>query len=832
MYNEFRFAARLLRRSPGFTIVVVSTLALGIGLSAALFSVVYTIFFRPPDVSAPHRLAYLYWTPGRLQNPKPSVMTRADYEFLRDHPEAFEAMTAHAQRPAVVSVNDVTETVNGELVEANYFEVLGVRPAFGRTFGPIDESAAATDVAVVISFDFWRRHFHHDAEVLGKTMRIGHEQSGAREAIIIGVMPEGFVGISDPWTASHYWTTFAHGGGLDFRRTAVAPIARLKAGVDLRQAQAIVTAQGAQLNATRPGREKDRYWVLPAGAVRMPYDPAASVAPARLATSMIVVVAIVLLVTTVNIASMMWGRSVGRSTEIFVRRALGASGLRITLQLLIESVVLAAIAGFAGLIVAGWLLAGFRVYAPETFAVRVRLEPVAWTFASLLALGIGILINVGPAFRCARTQLVAQPPASGRTRGPLARSVLRNSVILPQIALAMLLLVVAVAHVRALAGMERRDLGYDPHGVTTLTISIQSARDGRADLSTEEMEKQALRSRDFYRSLSMRIQDTPGAATVAVANRLPVRTSGGSRQQVVVSQEAVLAGDAKGPGAEVFTVSPGYFDALRMSFVAGRRFDDRDSASNVKVAIISETLAKLAWPGDQPIGKALAILGPGETPTSRTAWLEVIGIVKDVKPILQDQDAIPLVYVPLSQQWRPAATYLIARIEGNPLSTIHYLKAAVSSSDPRADVSRIQAMDRAIAELLYPRRLAATIVATAAAIALSLAVVGLYGVMSHSVANRVQEIGVRAALGADRVAIVRFIVREAVVVSALAGVLGVVLSYVAVRISERLFTGMPSLDLLTLAVVPIALTAVVVIAGYVPARRAAGISPIEALRAL
>jgi hypothetical protein len=349
---------------------------------------------------------FLYWTPGHLQNPRPTVFPRTDFEYFRESPEAFAAVTGHWIRPARLTVGEMTESISGELVTANYFDVLGVKPIVGRTFAPEEDKPGSLGLAVVISHDLWVRRFQGNHDAVGKTVRLAHDVSNPREATVIGVMPAGFVGVSNPWTPSQYWITFAQGSGSDYRRFAVAPIARLKPGVTTRHAQVIVTTQGQQLNRDRRGREQDSYLVMSARKVRMPFDPYAKAAPARLTVSLGLVVVMVLVATIANVTGLMRARAIGRSSEIFVRRALGATGMNVGRQLIVEGVLLASAAGALGIIIASWLIELFRHYTPNRFAVPLSVDMRVWTFAVLLCLAIGVIISLGPALQGIRAELV------------------------------------------------------------------------------------------------------------------------------------------------------------------------------------------------------------------------------------------------------------------------------------------------------------------------------------------------------------------------------------------------------------------------------------------
>ena len=826
-------ACAFLTKSRGFSALAVAVLAAGIGITTALFSIAYAIFLRPLPVHAPEQLVYLYWIGGAFQDPRPAALGYPDYESFRDRPDAFSAVTAHWSLSTSIQVGEVTESVRGEVVFADYFDVLGVKPVLGRTFRPEEDDVANPEVAVVISHTLWMKQFQGRADVIGTRVRLS--DSTTRDATVVGVMPEGFSGVSDPWTPSQCWVTFAQRFGDLYRRIAVAPIARLKPGVSLKQAQAIVTAQGQQMNAMHRWREKDRYLVFAANSVRMPFWPSDSIAPRRLTVAMTVVVGIVLVVTVANIVGLLLARGVTRSGELAVRLVLGASRWRLARQLLMEGLLVTAIAGLLGLLAAQWLIDLFRLYTPERFAVGVWLEMNSWVFAAALSIVLAISISVAPALQGARLNLMSALPGLGGSSRSDLRGRLRYTVVVPQIALSLVLLVIAAMHFRALLAIERMDLGYETRDRAVLTVGLRPFP-GEDSLRGLQDAKHAQRARAFYRQLWARLQAVTGQSGVAIASRLPVAHPEQAKSNfVALTPEMYLGGQTNGTGTEAIVVSPNYFGALRMSLIAGRDFDERDAEGTPKTAIVSETIARELWAGRNPLGRSVAAVSAYGGFQQRIEWLDVVGVVNDVSPVLQDHGTTPYIYLPMAQQWRPAASEVIARVDGqgsSSASTVQQLKAAVTGADTFASIYRVRSLDQIAAEILYPRRLAASMLGASAILALLLASVGLCGVVSYSVAQRVHEIGVRTALGANRRDILRLIVREALMVGAFAAGVGLALAVVAVRLTSNLFIAMPGMDAITLVAVPLALLGTVVLASYVPARRAARVDPMEALREL
>jgi hypothetical protein len=349
-------------------------------------------------------------------------------------------------------------------------------------------------------------------------------------------------------------------------------------------------------------------------------------------------------------------------------------------------------------------------------------------------------------------------------------------------------------------------------------------------LSSQDEAREAERARTFVRSLLLRRGSLPGVQAMALSNGFPLQLADGSTYYLAVSSEDFVPGMSTGPGVDTVAVSPGYFQTLGMRLLRGRDFDERDTRERPMVAIVSQALAAQLWPGRDPIDRTLAVIAPTATP--KVEWLQVVGVVNEVTPLFLEHRTAPFVYLPMSQQWAPSVSHVLARLDGNAAEASQGLKEAILGADPRADVYRIKTATQMLGELLYSRRLATAVLGSGAVIAMVLALVGLYAVVSYSVSRRVHELGVRAVLGADRATLVWFVTREALIVAAVGCVLGLALAHAAVGTTASLFEGMPRLDALTASAMLLMLGALVGIAAYVPARHAARIDPTEALRAL
>lgn len=835
MLQDLRYSVRTLRQQPAFTALVVLVLALGIGLNTAIFSIVNALLFKPLPVRAPEELVYLYQLLPSMPHRPHGVPGRA-FQFLREQGHPFSAITLHSSAGLTLTAEGETDRVRGELVLANYFDVLGVTPALGRTFLPIDDDLSNTDLAIVISHDFWTRRFNADPGVVGKPIRLAQWASPERQYTVVGVMEPGFRGISDPWTPSQYWITFAL-TGRDLNRLSGVPIARLAPGVNAAQASVIVEAQGRQWESAqkrrRPAGNEPRYVAYPASDVTMPFDPNAAVIPTRLAAAMMIVVGMVLLVAAANIAGILMARGIGRSSEVAIRRVLGAGAMRIMRQLLTESLLLAAAGAAVGLVVAHWLLALFHAYTPGRFALEATMDARVLAFAAAVCLGAGLATGLAPAWQAAKLNILPALAGAGGTSTKLTRSRLRYSIVLPQIAVSLVLLLVAGVYVRALMHIELRDLGYQSHNLVAVSAGLRpQPGEGQRDAPAEVRERRAERTRRFYRELLARVQAVPGTAGVALAETLPLHPRPDNPDWFAVTHDNVLAGDRKGPGTARASVSPGYFATMGMTLLGGRDFDARDTRTTPKVAVVSQALAQRLWPGRDAVGRTLALVNAYPAQNEQPETFEIVGVVNDVRPVLDDAGQSPFVYFSMAQEWSPSPPLVLARTLRDSGAVMQQLRNAVTGADAFAEVYRVQTVRQMMAEMLYPRRMAAAILAVSGILALLLASVGVYGVVSYSVAQRTGEFGVRLALGASARDIARLVLGEAIRVGAIGSAAGVVLGYAVIRITSSRFLALPEIDLLTLLVVPALLATIVLLACGIPARRASRVAPVETLRRL
>jgi putative ABC transport system permease protein len=544
---------------------------------------------------------------------------------------------------------------------------------------------------------------------------------------------------------------------------------------------------------------------------------------------MTIVVAMVLLVAATNIAGILTARGVGRSGEIAVRRVLGAAPMRIVRQLIAESLLLAAAGGSLGLLLAAWLIDLFRSLTPLQYAFDVRMEPRVALFAAALCVVTGIAVGVMPAFQATRLDILPWLGGGGVNQTRRTRRHLRHAITLPQASVSLVLLLIAGVYVRDMLRVELADRGYQTNNLVVLNPMLRLRVGERTAYDNGFTDEQyAERTRRFYQQLIQRLQTVPGASDVAVADHLPLREPAERPNWSIVTQDAYLGGEREGPGTERASISPGYFRTMGMRILAGRDFDERDTRTTPGVVLVSASAARQLWPGRNAVGRTLTVVNAWNS-NERITWYEVIGVVSDVRPVLQERDARPFVYFAMGQDWRPGATFVLAR-GADARSAITSVSDAITGAEPLASVRRVQTMTQMVGQILYPRRLAATILAFSGVVALFLAAVGIYGVVSYSVAQRTGEIGVRMALGADRSDIVRLVLREAGLIAFAGSLGGLILGYAAIRITSSRYLALPALDMLALTITPLALGAIILLASWFPARRAGRVDPMETLR--
>ncbi len=811
--------------------MAIAILSLGIGASTAAFSIVNTIFFRTLPVPEPDRLAYIYSLTEQARR-YPSFgenwMARLDAGLE----SVFSGITAHSHISGMVAVDDESSHATGEVVTANYFDVLGVTPAQGRGFEPKEDDPGNASLAVVISDSLWDRRFQRDPNVLGRSLRIDDQMYA-----VIGVTPSGFDGLTNIWYPSQFWITRAQRdasrGRASRPQSYLGAVVRLRAGVPLQQAQAAINVIAPQLQEEAMRELPARNWrprphvVSPAQSVSDPYNPDGWTVSPQILSGIAVVVGIVLAIAATNIAGVLAARSVTRAQEVAVRQALGAGARQLLRQLLTESVLLALAGGALGLLVA-WIIAQvYQATWSERFEVEATFNLRVVGFTAGICLVAGVLVGLVPALQAARVNVVSALSSGAATgRGGRTRSRLRHAIVVPQVALSIVLLIVAGVHVRTLWSFEGADLGYNIENVVTLRPGHWDVVRPMTDWSTQAREAREARDRAYARALTDTLRGVPG--DIAITSHLPIWGPSGMQGRFT-TRTSYLAGSPVDARADAAHVSPGFFKTMGLPLLEGRDFDDRDGLAMPAVAIVSESFAQRLWPGRSAIGESFAWYFPDQK--EQPWWLQVVGIAGDTDPVLEPGGNRPMVYTALSQAMRPFMQ-IVARHHGDAAPLIEQIKRAVMSADSFSQVSGVKSLTQAADEILFPRRAAAGILLAGGAAGLLLACIGIYGVISHSVAQRLQEIGIRATLGADRRDILVLVLREAVTVSGWGALPGIGLAILALRLTSATVGAVPVFDAGTFLVVSSGVLAVILAASYLPARRASRLDPMTVLRGL
>ncbi len=818
--QDLRYALRMLRRSPGFTAVAVLSLALGIGVNTSIFAFIHAILLRPLPVAEPARLVAVYHR--NVRQGWLSSSSYPDYEHYRDHSEVFSGMLAYLRVPMMLRRGELAERVSGELVSADYFSMLGLRAALGRTFAPEEGRAAGASPVVVLSHDLWQRRLGGDPGVVGRTVTI------ARHAFtVIGVAPRGFRGLVLDWgKPPELWVP------VTMYREAVPALAdidvlhlwgmhsflilgRLRPGVTFERAQAAMATLAARATPERDRgfKRESGYTAELSSAQQARFWPAYRGSVVLFLTMLAAVVGVVLLIACFNLANLLLARAARRQREIAVRLSLGAGRGRLVRQFLTESFLLSLVGGVAGLAVAAWTT-GFLASFHDPFKIPLSLDtgldaPVIG-FALLLAVLTGALFGVLPALQAPRVNLTSALKVETAGGGP-RRLALRSGLVVAQVALSVVLLVGAGLFVRTLRNATLADPTLDPGNVLL----------ARLDPLTQGYDEARVKS--FYPRLLERIQALPGVRSAALVWIVPLGGMRGGTDIVTESRER--PGEKQTTQVDYNVISPDYFATVGLPVLRGRAFTDRDREGALPVAIVNEQLARRFWPREDPMGKRFRLTGRG----SQEVEVEVVGVVRDGRFRNFRQPIRPCFYLSLWQHSRGEMS-LEVRAAGDPALLIAAVRAEVRALDKDLLLPEILTLKSHRDLGLSQERLTAALLGGLGLLALALVAIGTYGVISFSVAQRTREIGIRLALGARTSEVLRMVLRQGLA-PVLAG-LGIGLAAALALgcfIASLLYEVRPA-DPLTLAVTGSVLIAVALVACLLPARRASKVDPVEALR--
>src|SRR5579863_1394705 len=808
MTPTLRITCRTLAKSPAFSLTAIAALALGIGANTAIFSVVNQVLLNPAGVSNPERIAALRVKYDKLAL-KSIPVSVPDFSDVQKSTQLFESAAVLGSGDYNYTGSGMAERLQGAAVSRQWFDVFGAKPRLGRVFQPEEDHPKGNQV-VILSYAAWRRLFGQDPSVLGRTIELNR-------------LPYRVIGVMGPefrWpAATDLWVPLglpsdAYNGGNRFNESYNAMV-RLKPGVKFEQANAyvqVLTDRVKNGGDRAAGYAKNSNWA-------MFIVPFTDFIASDTKTPMLVLlgaVGFVLLIACSNIAGLMLARASGRSREIAVRAALGASRWNLIRQTLAESLALSFAGAAIGLALSFAGVRGLLALAPEnsSVALDVRMDPTVLLFTAFAAIAAGILFGMAPAWQISRLDRFEALREGGRTGSAgLRRQKLRSGLVIGEVALALVLLVGAGLFLRSLASLEDVNPGFQPQGLISGSVALPQTQYG-----------DAAKQIAFYNALLDHLSTLPGVSSVAAAVPLPFTGQSGSASFSIEGRPSP-PGDP-GPHGDIGFVSPGYFATLKIPVKSGRVITNQDRSNTTQVALIDETLAREYWPNQDPIGQHMRNGG------SKTPWATIVGVVGHTKNSDLAGDVVKgRYYYPLLQQsFAFPFTTFVARTDADPARLTSPLREAVRAVDPSLAVSRIKLMSDLVSASLAPRRFVVTLLGIFAGLALLMAVIGLYGVISYSVTQRTQEIGIRMALGAQATGVLSLVIGQGMQLAGIGAAIGLAASLAFSRLLKNQLFQVSAFDPLTFLVMALVLITAALLATYIPARRATRVDPMEALR--
>ena len=823
--QDLWYAVRSLRKQPGFAAIAVLMLAIGMGATVAMFSLTFSVLFKPLPFAEPERLMLVHLLAPDRDSPGTfgeMIWSYPKYQVFRDYQRAFVSTAAFYTWNWNLTGAGAPERVTGELVDATYFSTLGLGPQIGRTFSA-DETRTPGSVALaILGHGFWTTRFGGDASVIGRTVGLN-----GTPHTIVGVMPPGFRGLtgqSDLWVPVTTQSAAALGEKWNHSYLVVA---RRKADVSVEQAQQEAHVLGGVVSREigEPDGMSRATWAATAVPLN---DERVDPLIRRSVLLLLGAVASVLLIVCINLANLMLVRGLARRREVAIRSALGASRIRIIRQLMTESLLLAVAGAVAGLGVAYVVLAAGASLMPDLRMVLPRghtagltrvglgligLDSATLLFAVTTAAVTSVLFGLVPAWRVSRRDLsVTMKADAAGAVAPGSRGVtVRNALMVAEMALALVLLTAGGLMLKSVARLQATELGFRPDSVLSVRLALPSPK------------YNPQRGGQFFEQLLARLDGQPELGAVGFGSCPPL--AGGCNRTMATFPDRPPAPRGSNPSVGVLWASPRYFETLGIRLVQGRLFTDRDRAGQPKVVVVNETAAKAFWKNENPIGRRIAV-GQGRFEDGA----EVVGVVADVRYTAVEAAVSPDVYLPLLQSPR-ALGFLFVRSDAAPDTLVPRLRTEIQSLDPDLPMTDIKLMDARFGDATWRQRSSAWLLGTFALLALVLAALGLYGVMAQGVEQRRREIGVRLALGAARGDILRLIIGRALVLALAGIVVGVVLAVPSMRLLTALLYQVRPGDPWVFAALALVLFVVTLFAGYIPARRATRVDPLVTLRA-
>jgi putative ABC transport system permease protein len=803
LMQDLRYAGRTFRRSPGFLLLTILTIGVGVGANAAIFSIVNAVLLRPLPFGHPDQLVLVNDSDRRTRQSNGDA-TPANFLDWRVRQRSLTALAGFRQSALALTGGDRPESVAGAIVNANFFDVLDVKPALGRTFADGDEGPGARRV-VVLTDGLWRQRFGAQVDAIGQTLRINDEPH-----TIVGVMPPGidYPDKARAWVPAHWRVPD------DPLRARVDPsadrdhgyfsvVARLKPSQTLESAQADMDTVAASLERDFP--DTNRFL----GAQVTPLRTELVSDVRQTVLLLFAAVGLLLLIATANVSGLLLARATSRHQEMAVRIALGASRGRILAQLLTESVVLAALGGAAGVLLATWLIDPLVALSPADLGVAgaVTIDRSVLAFGLAVSTLAGLLFGLAPAQQLARLDVHGDLKQGARGGSSAGQRRLRGALVVAEIAISLVLLVGAGLTIRSFEKVQQVSAGFTPDHVLTFGVSLPSARYPAPEQKAE-----------FWQRALDGLRGIPGVEVAGATSRLPLLPGNSTRGLTIRSLPPGVQASA-----HYRTASPDYFRAMRIPLLRGRLFDEADRESRPLVAIISASAAQRFWPSRDPIGERFSINEPEIT---------IVGVVGDVRAAALDKAPQPTVYVPYRQDPWPSMVFAL-RIPGTDAPGAGMqadIRNAIWQVDKDQPIGAILTMDEQLSKSLTRRRFSVTLLTGFGAVAVSLAAIGLYGVLAFIVAQRRREIGVRMALGAQRRDVISDVMGEGLKLAAWGVAAGIVLALAGTRLLRSLLFGTSPTDALTFAAVATLLVIIAGLASLVPALRASRVDPLVALR--
>jgi putative ABC transport system permease protein len=797
LVQDARYALRTLRRRPAYALVSAITLALGIGATAAIFGVIDGMLFRPLRYPAPDQIVVVTMTRGTsLREPA----AYPDYIDWREQARSFQSLAVVRWQSMNLTGREAPERLSGSFTSASLFTLLGAEPLAGRLFLPDETEIGTARPVAVVSEGLWRRQFGADASTIGRTVVLN-----GQPFTVVGILPAtfNFFAGTDVWVPITYYPNAA---GLTRKDHSMTVIGRLAPGVTVEAARAEMSAIGGRLAEQYPaenggaGAHVESLHTMLVGDVRAPLY------------IVLGAVALLLVIACANVANLQLSHAVARRREMTVRSALGAARGRLARQLLTESVILAAIGGVLGVAVAyGGVTVLVKIIPIDlTFFSPISVDARVMAFAALVSIATGLVFGLAPALHASRANL--KDALSTRTGGLAARVgriELRGAFVVAQIALSVVLLVGAGLLARTLMMLQRVDLGFDASNLLTMEFRLPA---------TKYSEPQQI-SRFLTRAIA-EIRGVPGVVNAALVRAVPLSGNSEGRAYAVAGAPEPETGRA--PVLQLNTVSPDYFRTIRLPLIAGRDVAEHDDADAPPVVIVNETLARREWPNASPLGRRIRFI-------DSERWLTVIGVARDAKHFGPADEPRPQAYIPYLQAPQ-IFTSVVVRARRDPMALGPLVREAIWRVDRDQPVWKLRTLESLVNSALGSKRVLLGLVGAFATVAVVLAGVGIYGVMSFAVTQRTHEVGVRMALGARGSEVLRLIVGQGLRLTVIALVIGLVASLGATRVLASQLFGVSPSDPVTFAVVPVLLAAVAALACYLPARRASRLDPLVALR--